>query len=200
MAKENSEKNIAKMLNTKLKNSVFLNCNVILAILNKFFIRINKVNIVDELFYKITNTVRYCDQLISFSKFATFMSIRQEKISNVIRKELGVFFQKNTSTICMGAMVGVTTVRMSPDLSIAKVYLSIFPIKEAKILIEGISSNAAIIKHELAQRTKHQLRRMPELLFFTDDSLEYIDQINRSLKGEDNPILNDELLKKRKKI
>ena len=66
-------------------------------------------------------------------------------------------------------------------------------------LIEGISSNAPIIKHELAQRTKHQLRRMPELLFFIDDSLEYIDQIDRSLKGTENPILNDDLLQKRKK-
>jgi ribosome-binding factor A len=84
-------------------------------------------------------------------------------------------------------------------LSIAKVYLSIFPIKQAKVLIEGISSNAPIIKHELAQRTKHQLRRMPELLFFIDDSLEYIDQIDRSLKGTENPILNDDLLQKRKK-
>jgi ribosome-binding factor A len=52
----------------------------------------------------------------------------------------------------------------------------------------------------LAKRTKHQLRRMPELLFFIDDSLEYIDQIDRSLKGTENPILNDELLKKRKKL
>ncbi|MDG1056216.1 MAG: ribosome-binding factor A, partial [Flavobacteriaceae bacterium] len=72
-------------------------------------------------------------------------------------------------------------------------------IKQAKVLIEGISSNAPIIKHDLAQRTKHQLRRMPELLFFIDDSLEYIDQINRSLKGTENPILNDDLLQKRKK-
>ena len=105
MANENSEKNMAKMLNIKLKNSVFLNCNVIFAMLNKFFIRRNKVNIVDELFHKTTNTMRYCDQLISFSKFATFMSIRREKVANVIRKELGVFFQKNASSICMGAMV-----------------------------------------------------------------------------------------------
>ena len=110
MANENSEKNMAKMLNIKLKNSVFLNCNVIFAMMNKFFIRRNKVNIVDELFHKTTNTMRYCAQLICFSKFATFMSIRREKVANVIRKELGVFFQKNASSICMGAMVSVTTV------------------------------------------------------------------------------------------
>lgn len=98
-----------------------------------------------------------------------------------------------------GVIISVTQVKVTVDLSIAKVYLSIFPIKQAKVLIEGISSNAPIIKHELAQRTKHQLRRMPELLFFIDDSLEYIDQIDRSLKGTENPILNDDLLQKRKK-
>ena len=96
-------------------------------------------------------------------------------------------------------IISVTQVKVTVDLSIAKVYLSIFPINQAKVLIEGISSNAPIIKHELAQRTKHQLRRMPELLFFIDDSLEYIDQIDRSLKGTENPILNDDLLQKRKK-
>ena len=167
MANENSEKNMAKMLNIRLKNSVFLNCNVIFAILNKFFIRRNKVNIVDELFHKTTNTMRYCDQLICFSKFATFMSIRREKVANVIRKELGVFFQKNASSICMGAMVRVTTVRMSPDLSIAKVYLS---------------SSSKFIRHQLSQIVKNQLRRTPELHFYRDDSLDYAEKIEELLK------------------
>ena len=66
--------------------------------------------------------------------------------------------------------------------------------------MEGIKSNSALIKHELAQRTKHQLRRMPSLEFFIDDSLEYIDNIDRSLKGLDNPIDNPDLLGKRKKL
>jgi len=62
-------------------------------------------------------------------------------------------------------------VKVTVDLSIAKVYLSIFPIQQAEALMEGIASNAPLIKHELAKRTKHQLRRMPKLLFFLDDSL-----------------------------
>ena len=66
-------------------------------------------------------------------------------------------------------------------------------------MIVGIKSNASKIKHELAQRTRHQLRRMPELQFFVDDSLEYIDQIERSLKGLDDPLNNPDLLDKRKK-
>jgi ribosome-binding factor A len=82
---------------------------------------------------------------------------------------------------------------------VAKVYLSIFPNKEAQPLLEGIKSNKPLIRHELAQRTRHQLRRMPQLEFFIDDSLEYIDGIERSLKGEDNPLENPDLLGKRKK-
>ena len=77
--------------------------------------------------------------------------------------------------------------------------MSVFPTDKRTELIEGIQSNAPKIKHELAQRTRHQLRRMPELQFFMDDSLEYIDQIDRSLKGLDNPLKNPDSLEKRKK-
>ena len=127
-------------------------------------------------------------------------SQRQKKIASVLQRDLVEVLQGAAREGGMqGVIISVTQVKVSVDLSIAKVYLSIFPIKQAKVLIEGISSNAPIIKHELAQRTKHQLRRMPELLFFIDDSLEYIDQIDRSLKGTENPILNDDLLQKRKK-
>ena len=127
-------------------------------------------------------------------------SQRQKKIASVLQRDLVEVLQGAAREGGMqGVIISVTQVTVTVDLSIAKVYLSIFPIKQAKVLIEGISSNAPIIKHELAQRTKHQLRRMPELLFFIDDSLEYIDQIDRSLKGTENPILNDDLLQKRKK-
>ena len=98
-----------------------------------------------------------------------------------------------------GVIISVTKVNVTVDLSVAKVYLSIFPIKKGKELLEGIKSNAPLIKHELAQRTKHQLRRMPQLAFYIDDSLEYIDQIDRSLKGLDNPLDDPDLLEKRKK-
>ena len=127
-------------------------------------------------------------------------SQRQKKIASVLQRDLVEVLQGAAREGGMqGVIISVTQVKVTVDFSIAKVYLSIFPIKQAKILIEGISSNAPIIKHELAMRTKHQLRRMPELLFFIDDSLEYIDQIDRSLKGTENPILNDNILQKRKK-
>jgi len=98
-----------------------------------------------------------------------------------------------------GTIISVSKVVVTTDLSIAKVYLSIFPNKEADALMEGIKSNQPLIKHELSQRTKNQLRRVPELLFFLDDSLDYIENIEKSLKGEENPIIDRDLLPKRKK-
>ena len=128
-------------------------------------------------------------------------SQRQKKIASVLQKELVEVLQGAARGGGMtGVIISVTQVKVTVDLSIAKVYLSIFPIKQAKVLIDGITSNAPIIKHELAKRTKHQLRRMPELLFFLDDSLEYIDKIDQSIKQSENPIQNRDLLDKRKKI
>lgn len=128
-------------------------------------------------------------------------SQRQKKIASVLQRDLVDVLQGAARKGGMtGIIISVTQVKVTVDLSIAKIYLSIFPIQQAKILIDGITSNTSIIKHELAQRTKNQLRRMPHLLFFLDDSLEYIDQIENSLKDPENPILNPDLLKKRKKI
>lgn len=107
--------------------------------------------------------------------------------------------QSAASSGRLGVIISVTKVNVTVDLSIAKVYLSVFPTDKREELIVGIKSNASKIKHELAQRTRHQLRRMPELQFFVDDSLEYIDQIERSLKGLDDPLNNPDLLDKRKK-
>ena len=98
-----------------------------------------------------------------------------------------------------GVLISVSKVKVTVDLSVAKVYLSIFPNDKAKELLQGIKSNTPVIRHELAQRTRHQLRRMPNLEFFIDDSLEYIDQIEKSLKGKENPIIDPTILDKRKK-
>ena len=128
-------------------------------------------------------------------------SQRQKKIASVLQRDMVDVLQGAARKGGMtGIIISVTQVKVTVDLSIAKIYLSIFPIQQAKSLIDGITSNTSIIKHELAQRTKNQLRRMPHLLFYLDDSLEYIDQIENSLKEPKNPILNPDLLKKRKKI
>ncbi|MDO6491335.1 MAG: 30S ribosome-binding factor RbfA [Cellulophaga sp.] len=125
---------------------------------------------------------------------------RQKKIGGVIQKDIADILQRAVIDGGLrGTLISVSKVVVTTDLSIAKVYISIFPHKNADELLEGIRSNQPLIKHELAQRTKNQLRRVPELLFFIDDSLEYIDGIEKSLKGEDNPIENPDLLERRKK-
>ena len=120
---------------------------------------------------------------------------RQKKIGGILQQDLAQVLQKAaTDGGLRGVIISVSKVNVTTDLSVAKVYLSIFPNKEAQPLLEGIRSNKPLIRHELSQRTRHQLRRMPQLEFFIDDSLEYIDGIERSLKGEDNPLEDPDLL------
>ncbi|WP_046743529.1 30S ribosome-binding factor RbfA [Kordia zhangzhouensis] len=127
-------------------------------------------------------------------------SNRQKKIAGVLQKDLVDILQGAArSGGLTNVIISVTKVNVTVDLSIAKVYLSIFPHNKSKELIEGIKSNAPLIKHELAQRVKYQLRKVPDLSFFIDDSLEYIENIEKSLKGENNPIQDPNLLDKRKK-
>lgn len=126
---------------------------------------------------------------------------RQKKIAGVIQEDIVDILQRAAKDGGLqGTLISVTKVKVTTDLSIAKVYISIFPNKQATELMEGIKSNQPLIKHELAQRTRNQLRRVPELLFYWDDSIEYMDNIEKSLKGKDDPIQNRELLEKRKKI
>ena len=127
-------------------------------------------------------------------------SNRQKKIASVLQRDLVDVLQNAATQGGMrGIIISVSKVSVTVDLSIAKVYLSIFPNNKGAELLEGIKNNAPLIKHEIAQRTRHQLRRMPELDFYIDDSLEYIEKIDRSLKGIDNPIKDPDLLEKRKK-
>jgi ribosome-binding factor A len=125
---------------------------------------------------------------------------RQKKIAGVIQKDLVEVLQKAAQDGMQGTIISVSKVTVTTDLSIAKVYLSIFPSEKRDELVTGIQSNTSLIRHELAKRTKNQLRRMPELAFFGDDSLDYIEEIDKSLKGEDvNPIKNPEVLPRRQK-
>lgn len=127
-------------------------------------------------------------------------SHRQKKIAGILQEDLVDVLQGAATRGGMrGVIISVSKVNVTADLSIAKVYLSIFPNKEGAELLKGIRSNTPLIRHELAQRTKNQLRRMPNLEFFIDDSLEYIERIDKSLKGEENPIKDNDLLDKRKK-
>lgn len=126
-------------------------------------------------------------------------SNRQKKIGGLLQQDLVDVLQGAARGGMQGVIISVSKVKVTVDLSIAKVYLSVFPNDKAQELLEGIRSNTPLIRHEMSQRTRHQLRRMPHLEFFIDDSLEYIDGIERSLKREDNPIIDPDLLEKRKK-
>jgi ribosome-binding factor A len=125
---------------------------------------------------------------------------RQKKIAGVLQKDLVDILQNAAKDGMKGIIISVTNVSVTSDLSIAKVFISIFPQAKRDEIIEGIKSNTATIRHELAHRTRNQLRRMPELLFYLDDTLDYIEDIDKSLKGKsDNPIKNPDILDKRLK-
>lgn len=106
---------------------------------------------------------------------------RLEKISRLLQKELSEIFRLETAKMG-GVLISVSTVRVSPDLSVARAYLSIFPSERAQELIGNINDNVAAIRYALASRVKYQLRRTPELSFFIDDSLDYIEHIDQLLK------------------
>ena len=106
---------------------------------------------------------------------------RQNKIARLLQKELSVIFQEQTRSL-HGVMVGVTRVKISPDLSICTAYLSIFPSEKSEELIMNITKNEKQIRYELGTRVRYQLRIIPELRFFIDDSLDYIERIDELLK------------------
>ena len=106
---------------------------------------------------------------------------RQNKIARLLQKELSVIFQEQTRSL-HGVMVSVTRVKVSPDLSICAAYLSIFPSEKAEELIQNITKNEKQIRYELGTRVRYQLRIIPELRFFIDDSLDYIERIDELLK------------------
>ena len=121
--------------------------------------------------------------------FYQMESNRQKKISKILQHDLADILQGAARKGGLkGVIISVSKVSVTTDLSIAKVYLSVFPSNKAEEILSGIKVNTPLIKHEVSQRTKHQLRRTPNFMFFIDDSLDYIEKINKSLKGTDNPI------------
>lgn len=125
---------------------------------------------------------------------------RQKKIGGVLQQDLAEILQNHLRDAgIQGILISVSKVKVPTDLSIAKAYLSVFPAKNAEEMLKELNAIKPRIKHELAQRTKHQLRRMPDLEFYVDDSLDYIEKIENSIKGKEDPISNPDLLERRKK-
>ena len=106
---------------------------------------------------------------------------RQNRISRLLQKELSLIFQSQTRQT-RGIMVSVTKVKISPDLSVCTAYLSIFPSEKGEELLNNINNNVATIRYDLGQKVRNQLRIIPELRFFLDDSLDYIEHIDERLK------------------
>ena len=106
---------------------------------------------------------------------------RQNKISRLIQKELSEIFLLQTKSM-NGVLVSVSAVRFSPDMSIARVYLSVFPSERSQEIVKNINDNMKSIRYELGTRVRHQLRIIPELKFFVDDSLDYAERIDELLK------------------
>jgi ribosome-binding factor A len=109
-------------------------------------------------------------------------STRQHKVSRLIQKELGTYLQRERLAVCNGRMVTVTNVRVSPDLGVAKVYISIFPSQDVNDVLKFIKTQTKTIRHYLGTQVKSQLRVVPELDFFIDDSLDYFQKIEGLLK------------------
>ena len=127
-------------------------------------------------------------------------SNRQRKIAGILQQDIVDVLQKSAQEGMKGVIITATKVNVTVDLGLAKVYLSIFPSERRDEIIKGIVSNTPLIRHELAKRTRNQLRRMPELAFVADDSLDYIEGIDNALQGKtDNPIKNPDILPKRQK-
>ncbi len=125
---------------------------------------------------------------------------RQKKIGGVIQKDLVDILQGEVrKNGISNLIISVSKVIVTTDLSIASVYLSVFPQDKAAETLAAIKSNSYLIKHDLSQRVKLQLRKVPNLSFYIDDSLDYIEKIDSALASKENPIENRELLERRKK-
>jgi|TARA_B100001093_G_scaffold402617_1_gene390469 ribosome-binding factor A len=125
---------------------------------------------------------------------------RQKKIAAALQKELSTMLQETIREQGItNLLVSITKVYVTIDLSLAKIFLSIFPKNKAKKYLNGIQENAFQINCDLASRMKNQLRRMPKFYFYIDDSLDYVEEIENALKNPRNPIDKTEFLSEKQK-
>ena len=116
-------------------------------------------------------------------------SPRQRKIATALQQELAAMLQEEIRNQGVSSLIlSITKVDVTFDLSLAKVYLSIFPNDKAENYLKGIKENLSHIKHSMSQRMKSQLRRMPHFSFYIDDSLDYLESIEKALNQPENPI------------
>ena len=109
-------------------------------------------------------------------------STRQQKVARLIQKDLAEILRSGSRQFGQGVMISVTVVRITPDLGLARVFLSIFPSEKSSVVMERIEENATSLRFELGKRVGKQLRQVPELRFMLDDSLDYAERIDDLLK------------------
>ena len=114
-------------------------------------------------------------------------SKRQQKVARQIQKDLGEIFQRDVPHLFSGAFITVTNVRVSPDLGVARIYLSFLASKNKELLLESIREKGKVLRQHLGERVRHQLRIVPELNFFLDDTVEYADKMDKLFAGIDIP-------------
>ncbi len=125
---------------------------------------------------------------------------RQKQVAAVLEKDLNEIFQRKGISMMDGGMVSIASVKITPDLFDARIYLSMFQIKDSVGTLNKIQEQAWEIKKELTERVRHQLRSMPKLTFYIDDTLEYVDKMEAlfkeikkpSLPNNENPIINND--------
>ncbi len=113
---------------------------------------------------------------------------RQKQIGGLIQEEVNGIFQRMGLSIVNGAMISISTVKVTPDLLEARIYLSIFNAPDNKAVLKTVEDRAWEVKKELAARVKHQLRRMPELRFYLDDTLDHVfkmEELFRQIKKDE---------------
>ena len=126
---------------------------------------------------------------------------RQKKIAGVLQNDLAVVLQKMLrESGQLGIIISVSKVTVTTDLSLSKVFTSVFPPEKSDLIVKELNELKPKIKHQIAQKTRHQLRKMPDLVFYNDDWLEYINNLETAVKGKENPIKDTDLLDKRKNL
>jgi len=114
-------------------------------------------------------------------------SKRQQKVSRQLQRDLSEIFQRDVPHLFNGAFITVTSVRVSPDLSVARVYLSFLATNNKDLLLDDVRDKSKVIRQHLGERVRHQLRIVPELNFFIDDTVEYADKMDKLFSGLDIP-------------
>lgn len=114
---------------------------------------------------------------------ACMESVRQNKVARLIQKELASFFQAESKNLFLGKIITVTVVRVTPDLGLAKIYVSIYPLAKDEDFIAVINQHIKSIRNILGRNVRHQLKSIPQLVFYLDDSLDYLEHIDELLKS-----------------